>query len=239
MGGMVSVCPNTLPASTPAPTFALVACMCAAVWAAVACCRGVVGGVLEAAPRSSGGGCLSPFCFFTRPPPPSPPPRTSRPALSPCSSPSSSFTQPHPPLLLPPNPTVPRHAPAMEQEDEHEQEAEAEAAPPPVPLSPLEALPQVLQRVIAGMLPDGDKEENRLRLSLVSRAMHGHHRGTLTRLAVKWGPTHNVGALVSLLQREQSLETMRMTSGAILALSVVLARGCLGRIRELSVGLTG
>lgn len=114
--------------------------------------------------------------------------------------------------------------------------AKAKAIAPPRPVPTMETLPQFAHDTIASYFPDGDKDEKRYRLALISRAMREFYGGTLTALELRWNPSYCVEALVSLLQRQHALKTVRVNNPkAIHALIVLLARGCLKRVRELTV----
>ncbi len=110
--------------------------------------------------------------------------------------------------------------------------------PPPRPVPTLDSLPDPAQAIIAACLPDGDEAVTRLRLSLVCKAMKELHGGTLTALTVNWGPNHRPANLTRLLKRQPGLKTLTVRhQGALPALIINLAQGCLAQIEELTVEL--
>ncbi len=111
------------------------------------------------------------------------------------------------------------------------------AALPAVRYSLLEALPDP-HAIIAALLPDGDKDQNRLRLSLASRTLYSLHGNTLTALRMRRGRrgSYRTEALAALVGRQQQrLKEVNVRRVAVPSLARILAQGCLGHITKLTV----
>ncbi len=126
----------------------------------------------------------------------------------------------------------------------------AQDNPPPrpasVPSCPLEALPHPAHATIATMFDSRDfgvsgvywmQTSKQFRLALLSRTMLELYGGTLTGLSLQWGPTHQVEALASLVQRQRGLEKVYVKAGegAVPALVSLLTQGRLRHLKELGV----
>ena len=108
---------------------------------------------------------------------------------------------------------------------------------PPMML-PVEDLPGPAHAIIASMLPDGDKSNNRLRLSEVSRYMINFYGGTLTTLHVRQRDQYPVAELASLLWRQRKLEQVTVTDIEIPPkLTPSIKQGCFRHVRELIMEL--